>query len=86
MSLLSFVAWLETQRASTKYDWYNVDGCLACRYIEAMGLNILDVRYRDVFNGDVFLYHDICKNGEWTYGAALARARQKLSHSTDKGT
>lgn len=87
-SLESLIAWLEMQPADTKYDWYNINDCLMCRYLQAHGY--LDPASRPGLHFDTIKnwgergYYDIGLTFPWTFGAALARAKCALA--TRNGT
>lgn len=80
-SLDSLIAWLEKQPANKTYDFGDIRGCLACRYIQSTGISDRPWEsypgrrpYRDVFGG-MEGYTAIAYTGRHTFGAALQRAR-----------
>ena len=87
-SLESLVAWLERQPGDGTYDYCDPFDCLLCRYFRAVGipvfsiaLNIYDLERRGkrhIF--PMALKHISYGPGyNWTYGAALTRARAALA-------
>jgi hypothetical protein len=80
MTIESLVAWLERQPPKQAYDWYAMDGsCLIGRYSADMGLPDWQR-----FHTQLFQNYDltIAATRPWTYGAALKRARARLTGSS----
>lgn len=75
-SLDAVMAWLEQQPADQEYDWFDIKGCLACRYLQFLGESEpwANGSYRELF-GTIETYHQIAGKWPWTFGAALERAR-----------
>lgn len=82
-SLAGMIAWLEQQPPETAYNWKDIHGCLACRYLQANGFispaGEVGDRFQDTCGGSDG-YGKIALGSlgdeEWTYGAALKRARR----------
>lgn len=73
-SLLSFIAWLEKQDATARYD-YNSTSCAVCLYLEEQGGSRFDY-------GKFLTAEDriaVVQEHPRTYGAALKRA---LAHNS----
>jgi hypothetical protein len=78
-------AWLETQPAETKYDYFSCRGCLIARYLIANGAKSalvggsrVGATLADGARVDIGLpkeVGDISQDGDHTYGAALERAK-----------
>jgi hypothetical protein len=76
-SLQGLIYWLEMQPANIAYDWDDIHGCLACKYLQAVkGWEVPagETNLGSVFE-DLDQYHDVCAVRPWTFGAALERAR-----------
>lgn len=73
-SVAAIIAWLETKDPIEEYDYVWHEECLAGQYLRANGL----VPISDLWNSPYQnLYHiSIGEHKEWTFGAALARAKQ----------
>lgn len=75
-SLAGFVGWLEKQPATREYDWYDVQSCVVCQYLDA---SLGEAERKQTYLSSVFpaieIYHNICGRRPWTFGAALERAR-----------
>ena len=90
-SLESLAAWLEKQPADATYNYSDNDCCMLCQFFRANGLPVTSLSaagYRLSRGGDRFpLPHDFdtialgTKLGRtnWTFGAALTRAREALA-------
>ena len=84
-SLESLIAWLEKQPADKAYDFGDTKNCLACQYFRAMGMNIVGAGGGYVRSGECaedYHFHNfgrITVRGDWTFGAALERARVALA-------
>jgi hypothetical protein len=87
MSVAGLISWLETQNPKTRYHYTDIFGCLLCRYFKAQGLNIWSVNpvgYRLKSSKCQVRpmpseLNAISNGGEYTYGAALERARAYLA-------
>ena len=91
--LKGLVKWLETQDPATEYNYHEYCDCLAARFAIAVGHDVNDQLSLIGFKN----YYVICANdpaptpetypkpGEWTYGAALTRARKVLQSSRAEG-
>jgi len=93
-SIESFIGWLETQPARKQYDFNNCRGeCLLGQYMTAMGIQwgvtppsiVGDWRNTSYVNVANNLFGPlrqwtVLSEQPWTFGAALARARELQSH------
>ena len=80
--LAGFIAWLERQDPTTKYDFRDPQTCALGRYATATGrapqnatpsaADALQIPYSENF-------HRVVMNKPWTLGAALKRARKFAS-------
>ena len=78
LDLPSLIAWLETQPPETEYDWENCQECLVGKFVTAITGNRLPasvIRYSTLFPS-CDAYGFVGATGPWTFGAALARAKQ----------
>jgi len=87
-SLESLVAWLEKQPSDKEYDYCDPYGCLLCQYFRSQGFQVHSVAmnnlYRDASWKSVefpLVLKEVSQGHDagWTFGAALARAREALS-------
>lgn len=90
-SLAGLILWLETQPPDQTYPWFQSKDCMVCRYFKAIGYPLpweahrvkkRAIRFHEIFGArddfDWLLkrYQAVGNgDGEWTYGAALKRAR-----------
>ena len=84
-SLESLITWLEKQPAAGAYDYSSTKNCLLCQYFRACGI-VVDGAGADYVRSsfDEADYHhhnfnEIAVSGEWTFGAALNRARLAIA-------
>ncbi len=82
-SVHGLIAWLETQDPETEYNWRKTGDCLGSRYLKARGVQDLGAGYRALSSVDVGneirgLGSLIFLERPWTYGAALARAKETV--------
>ncbi len=70
-SLQGLIAWLETQPPEEVYNWYDVRSCVICQYVCNCGCK--PAAYWVFLDSDTRCA--IGTRGGWTFGAALARAR-----------
>jgi hypothetical protein len=85
VSMESLIAWLEKQNPATRYSYTDIEGCLLSKYFRAMGFRwaFCGASRFSYFRFFVLLLskpipeemNDIARRDEWTYGAALKRAR-----------
>jgi len=82
-SLPAFIAWLSTQSANKKYDWYDILHCPLADYLMFCGIerpagaqlpNGTSGIGLDTL-GKNWGYYEILRATPWTYGVALKRAR-----------
>lgn len=83
-SLAAVIAWLDRQPADCRYDYDDCKGgCLYGLYMNAIGIPWTEARTSSAYrqpNTDPHrqfrrqFYDTIARPGEWTFGAALARA------------
>jgi hypothetical protein len=86
-SLESLIAWLEKQPAGRKYDWYDINSCMVCQYLDDVCAkpdhpgsdDFPRVHSLDKVFIDPDEYHAVGLYGSWTFGAALSRARAALA-------
>jgi len=83
-SLEGLIAWLEKQPADEVYDWYDIDGCVLCQYLQGAGGYAEPAAYpgltlSTIKNWGQQGYFEICGTAPFTFGAALVRARSILS-------
>lgn len=85
-SLEGLVGWLEKQPAETAYEWFRPEGCLVCKYLQAVTgaeqpwymPQYPDKQYHEVFpTHDLYLM--VGGSRPWIFGAALTRARAALN-------
>lgn len=80
-SIYGLISWLEKQPAETEYPYYNPRDCVICRYLRAT--RRWKAPWTKMLYGDVFdsgdQYRRVCGTYPWTFGAALARAKQEVS-------
>lgn len=83
--LRSFVDWLERQPPEGAYDYRDGDTCVAAQYHLAMFGSLETYNYRlqdvspDLWRVAVGSPSPEGMRAEWTFGAALARARKLLA-------
>jgi hypothetical protein len=83
-SLEGLIEWLEKQPPKGEYDWSDTSmspGCVGQQYLKAVGLTKKDLccylpLTTFIFNGDTKACAIVTLERPWTFGAALARARQ----------
>lgn len=77
-TLESLIAWLEMQPGEKTYNWFDIKDCLACKYLEAAGIEEPwgKIVYTTIFGSEP-AYHEIAGTRPWTFGAALSRARAR---------
>lgn len=84
-SVAGLIAWLETQDPTTEYDYCVPGTCLAAQYLMSKGFSeskdyvIFPGSLNRVIPGLKFITSGHGARGEnraWTFGAALARARE----------
>lgn len=75
---MSFIAWLEKQRADRIYDYFACDGtCLFDQFVLAVTGKVSRPGFSHwTICGGYRNYAAIAKAQPWTYGAAVARARK----------
>lgn len=76
--LQGLITWLETQNPATTYDWYDIKGCVVCRFYDSIGMERSHVRSLDAAFSSIDEYYMFGHTKPWTYGAALARGRMLL--------
>ena len=76
-SIPAFIAWAETQDPEARYDWRDCEDCLCMRYLKERGVQDVPTGYGAF--GDTWLRNDIFAVEPWTYGAALARAKELVA-------
>jgi hypothetical protein len=83
-SIHSMIAWLETKDPDACYDYKDSFHCLNTQYLEFHGLDYGDERTWDVplwhrlHHGDFrYIAEGRGHEDEWTFGKALARARER---------
>lgn len=87
LSLAGLIAWLETQDASTPYNYRAIDDCLLTRYFKAQGFRwvysgVSKFSYSLFFLPPLFTksypyeMDQVAVSRPHTYGAALERARE----------
>ena len=83
-SVHGLIAWLETQDPETTYEYTDSRDCLICRYFTARGVSwagVIPNQWRDT---DLKMHalpsgiQEVSQTGQWTYGAALARAKESI--------
>lgn len=82
-SLESLIAWLEKQPATTAYDYCDPGHCLVGQYLRDQGAKkimlmsgeLRAIGWRDLVNPRGSGHRD----EDWTFGAALTRARAELA-------
>lgn len=93
-SLENLIAWLERQPSAGRYDYSRNEGCMLCMYFQASGLDVSglsDHGYRlkgtpnerhpyPLILADIALGRGF-DNKTWTFGTALARAREAQRRS-----
>ena len=79
-SVRTLIAWLEMQPADKKYDYTLPDRCLLAQYLKSHGEHFycLDSFEAAAFFGDnsYVVQARGADNRDWTFGAALERARK----------
>ena len=74
LTLPALIAWLEKQPADAGYNYCQPETCLIAQYLKASGLKKFCLMSREVERlGWMDIVHPI--SGDWTFGAALQRAR-----------
>ena|SRR5689334_22224193 len=86
ISLVAFIAWLETKNPGQEYNYMNCSGaCLIDQYGDSFGLKHLashGSHLEKIFGGPMWRgYHYVCGDTPWTFGAALERARNLAAKS-----
>ncbi len=84
-ALPTLIAWLEKQPADKAYDFTAPDRCLVAQYLkrfDVLEYSLHSWRLRERFGKPIYdaVYADGCRNS-WTFGAALARARELAAHA-----
>src|SRR5262245_58873885 len=83
VSLLSLIAWLETQPADKPYEYTAPDRCVLSQYLKDLGYEPLDAFVdfgaEPQSDDEGFWLCEIVRPQPWTFGAALERAR-KAAH------
>lgn len=82
-SLEGLIAWLEEHPAETTYDYCDIGNCLVARYLRARGVKKFELFPEELRR---LGWYEIAHNSaggccDWTYGAALERARAVQAHS-----
>ena len=91
LSVRGLMQWLETQDGATEYDWLDCYGCLAHKYLVALGLRgrtsqqqenpkYLPMLLSSAF-GEYNAYVVIGCADPWTFSAALLRCKEYLERS-----
>ncbi len=76
-SIHGLIAWLETQPPKTEYDFTQAHNCLATMYFNQFGIKRKgSLSYGPIVFGENKVWTRIIQGRPWTYGAALARARE----------
>ncbi len=81
-SVSGLIAWLETQDPETEYNWADCRDCLGLRYLKARGVSEPERAYvalSKVAAGNDDMGLTISIKRPWTYGAALARAKELVT-------
>lgn len=76
LSLESLIAWLEKQPASATYDYRVLDACLIAQW---SGRCLLSFEVNALFGGNGSWIAQGEPGANWTFGAALKRARAVLA-------
>lgn len=87
VSLRALIAWLETQPADTQYDFCQPYQCVLAQHLQALGYpeDKSNVQLPIGEDDDEADWLNVIAQGngvaaeDWTFGAALARARAALS-------
>jgi hypothetical protein len=80
VSLLSLIAWLETQPAEQPYEYTAPDRCALAQYLKDLGNapldSFVDFGAEPQSEDEGFWLWEIVGTPPWTFGAALERARK----------
>ncbi len=82
VSLCGLIAWLETMPPHERYDFMNPYKCVLAQYQIAQGIPENDPAVAVPVSSDGWLTDIVQSTGkhkDWTFGAALQRARAALS-------
>jgi hypothetical protein len=83
MTLSGFAAWLATMPPEGEYDYCDDRACALAQYRASLGRCRVAVRLPNYLGKSEpspgHTFQNIVLSGEWTYGAALARARAVLA-------
>jgi hypothetical protein len=80
-SIESLIVWLEKQPADKAYDYHDASNCLLGQWCASMGLEGEDLKDKSINLGEDDDFFDIALEGDYTFGAALVRARNELSRA-----
>ena len=86
-SLESLIAWLEKKPPETSYDYCEIGDCLVARYLKAMGVKRFELSPCELaLLGWKYIVQNYGAKSEdeWTFGAALERARAALTSCFQK--
>ena len=79
-SVHGLIAWLETQDPETEYDFGLTETCLATRYFKQFGVELEGTfEYGPINVSRDSIWSKIVQGRPWTYGAALARAKELVT-------
>ena len=83
-SIYGLISWLERQGPATRYDYVVSGTCLLTKYFESRGIErgLGGMDYGPISIEDTD-WGKIARDGEWTYGAALGRARDIVLEETE---
>lgn len=75
-ALATLIAWLEKQPPEKDYDYCSAADCLIAQYLRQSGIAHYELDSGEVDQlGWSDIVHPNCFEDEWTFGAALKRAR-----------